>query len=128
MPRSIPGLDGEFVYTPYQLLQGKVELKDKKVCMVGSGITGLETTEYLNERNNKVTMLEMTDEIGHGVMFQNLIDVMGRINAAGTENRYTYRVIKRLWKIPKPISSKPWNLTLLSSRWEPLPIMMVLKN
>ncbi|OBR94228.1 MULTISPECIES: FAD-dependent oxidoreductase [Clostridium] len=79
MPKSIPGLDGEKVYTPMDILSGKVTLKSKKVGVIGSGMTGIETAELLGSQGNKVTVFEMADEIGPGIFFQNLIDVMGRI-------------------------------------------------
>ena len=80
-PRSIPGLDGENVYLPGDVLMGRVSLRDQDVCVVGSGMTGIETAELLADQGNRVTVFEMAQEIGPGVFFQNLIDVMGRINA-----------------------------------------------
>ena len=42
VPRSIPGITGENVYTIEDILSGKAELKDKKVMIIGAGVTGLE--------------------------------------------------------------------------------------
>ena len=81
MPRSIKGIDGEQVYTPVEILNGSVTLKDKNVCVVGSGMTGIETAELLCEQGNKVSVFEMADDIGPGIFFQNLIDVLGRVNS-----------------------------------------------
>lgn len=85
MPKSIPGLDGENVYTPVDILSGDISLRGKKVAVVGSGMTGIETAELLGEQGNEVTIFEMKDEIGPGVFFQNLIDVMKRIEKHGTK-------------------------------------------
>lgn len=79
MPKSIPGLEGESVYTPLEILSGKVKLEGKKVCVIGSGMTGIETAELLATWKNDVSVFEMADDIGPGMFFQNLIDVMGRI-------------------------------------------------
>lgn len=81
MPRSIKGLDGEKIYTPVEILNGTISLKGKKVGVVGSGMTGIETAELLCEQGNTVSVFEMADDIGPGIFFQNLIDVMGRISA-----------------------------------------------
>ncbi len=80
MPRSIKGLDGENVYTPVDVLSGKVSFENKKLCVVGSGMTGIETAELLGEAGNKISVYEMMDDIGPGLFFQNLIDVMTRVS------------------------------------------------
>lgn len=79
MPRSIPGLDGANVYTPIDVLNEKVSFSGKNICVVGSGLTGLETAELLGSQGNSVRLFEMAGEIGPGVYSQNLIDVMKRI-------------------------------------------------
>jgi pyruvate/2-oxoglutarate dehydrogenase complex dihydrolipoamide dehydrogenase (E3) component len=63
MPRSIKGIDGEHVYAPSEILTGKVNLDGKRVCIIGSGLTGLETGEYLQERGCEVSIYEMQDKI-----------------------------------------------------------------
>ena len=47
IPGSIPGITGENVYTIEDILSGKAGLKNKKVMIIGAGVTGLETAEYL---------------------------------------------------------------------------------
>ena len=83
LPRSIPGLDGSFIITPPDVLAGRVNLSGKKVCVVGSGMTGIETAEFLQEKGNSIELYEMADDIGPGLFFQNLIDVMGRLAPGG---------------------------------------------
>lgn len=85
MPKSIPGLDGEKVYTAIDILSGDVVLKGKKVAVIGSGMTGIETAEFLGAQGNDVSVFEMADEIGPGVFFQNLIDVLKRVEEHGTK-------------------------------------------
>lgn len=84
IPKSIPGLDGERVYTAVDILNEDVNLRGKKVAVIGSGMTGIETAELLGAQGNDVTVFEMADEIGPGVFFQNLIDVMKRVGEHGT--------------------------------------------
>lgn len=83
-PKSIPGSDGENVYTPPEIIHRRKVLKNQRVVVVGSGMTGLETAEILNETGNKVTVLEMADEIAPGTWFQLLDDEMERLRPAGT--------------------------------------------
>lgn len=93
MPETIPGIDSENVYTPVDILSGGVNLKDKKVAVVGSGMTGLETADLLGAQGNEVSIFEMEDEIGPGVFFQNLIDVMGRLKEHGTKMYPKHKLI-----------------------------------
>lgn len=80
IPRSIPGIDAENVLTPAEILTAKQHLRNKKVAVVGSGMTGLETAELLAVYDNEVTIFEMADNIGPGLFFQNLIDIQQRLN------------------------------------------------
>ena len=57
----------------------------KKVVVVGSGMTGLETAETLVESSNKVTVVEMMGDVAPGVWFQHKDDLMPKLNKKGTE-------------------------------------------
>lgn len=67
------------------ILTGKVVLKDKKVAVIGSGMTGLETAHYLTENGCKVTVVEMADEIAPGTWMQHKDDIMPKLQKAETE-------------------------------------------
>ena len=84
-PRSIPGISQGHVCLAADVLTGKVALTGKKVAVIGSGLTGLEATEALNEAGNQVTVVEMADEIAPGAWFQFVDDSMSRIKPYGTE-------------------------------------------
>ena len=57
----IPGI--EKAVTAEDVLAGKAELKDGSVAVIGGGVTGLETAEYL-AAGHPVTVIEMMDKIG----------------------------------------------------------------
>ncbi|WP_461207799.1 oxidoreductase [Clostridium sp. DL1XJH146] len=76
---KLPGYDKENVYTIHDILSETVNLKDKKVIVVGSGLTGLETAEYLSEKGNNVDVIEMLAKIGSGAYAPNLYDVTTRL-------------------------------------------------
>lgn len=70
------------VVTVTEVLNGKVKLENSKVCVIGSGMTGLETSELLVEQGNKVTIVEMADKIAPGAWFQQLDDALPKLRAA----------------------------------------------
>lgn len=55
---DIPGIHGDNVFDARDILTGKVELKGP-AAVLGGGYVGMETADYLLERNIKVTILEM---------------------------------------------------------------------
>ena len=75
----------ENVCTVTDILNGNVVLNDKKVAVIGSGMTGLETSELLCEQGNKVSIIEMADEIAPGAYFQQLDDALPKLKSAGTQ-------------------------------------------
>ena len=72
-PKSIPGIDGENVCLATDIINGEKKIENKRVVVVGSGITGLEVTEFLNDTGCEVTVIEMASEIAPGAWFQ-LVD------------------------------------------------------
>ena len=84
-PASIPGLDGEFVLTPPQAIMAEPPLSGENVVVVGSGMTGIEVAEMLSSKQGcHVELYEMVEQIGPGIFFQNMIDIMGRLGATDT--------------------------------------------
>ena len=79
VPKSIPGIFGENVTTSTEVLTGRVNLENKDIVLVGCGMNGLETAEYLVEKGNRVTAYDMLPEVAFGELFQNIIDVEMRI-------------------------------------------------
>ena len=59
---AIPGVKDGNVYLAQQILSGEVEVPDRAV-VVGGGMVGLETAEFLLERGKKVTIVEMLPEL-----------------------------------------------------------------
>lgn len=84
-PASIPGINGENVCLATDIINGRKKIENKRVVVVGSGITGLEVTEFLNDWGCKVTVIEMASEIAPGAWFQLVDDEMERIKPFGTE-------------------------------------------
>ena len=85
MPFSIPGIDGENVRDTEAVLREDVVLRDCDVAVIGSGMTGIETAEFLAEQGNRVQIFEMADEIGPGVFPQILTDCLTRLREYGAK-------------------------------------------
>ena len=82
---KIPGYDLPNVYTPDQILRGDVKLEGKNVAVIGSGMTGLETAEFLSDNGNQVSIIEMMDEIAPGTWCQHKEDVIPKLKDAGAK-------------------------------------------
>ncbi|KUJ89990.1 MAG: NADH:flavin oxidoreductase/NADH oxidase [Thermoanaerobacter thermocopriae] len=53
-------------YMAIEVLEGNIP-KGRDIAIIGGGLTGLETAEYLAEKGKKVTVLEMKEEVGEGI-------------------------------------------------------------
>lgn len=73
------------VVTVTDILNGTVKVQNKKVCVIGSGMTGLETSELLCEQGNEVSIVEMADKIAPGAWFQQLDDALPKLEKANTK-------------------------------------------
>ena len=64
LPKSIPGIDGDHVYTAQDVLTERVQFKNHQIVVAGGGLTGMETAEYLQEQGNEVTDIDMLPAMG----------------------------------------------------------------
>lgn len=81
---NIPGIDSPNVCTAEDVLAGKVELKGKNIAVIGGGSTGLETAELL-ARDNRVTVIEMMNDVGTNLYQSVRALLLKRLNEAGVE-------------------------------------------
>ena len=83
-----PKFKGEYnddmVYTFEDVLSSKVKIENSSVAVIGSGMTGLETAHFLTETGNKVTIIEMADDIAPGTWMQHKDDILPSLIKAGT--------------------------------------------
>ena len=90
IPGSIPGITGENVYTIEDILSGKAGLKNKKVMIIGAGVTGLETAEYLCHEGNIVVLADMLDKVAPNANHTNVADVCGRLKEYNAQFMMAY--------------------------------------
>lgn len=84
-PQSIPGINNDNVCLATDIINGHKKIENSRVVVVGSGITGLEVTEFLNDWGCNVTVIEMAPEVAPGAWFQLVDDEMERIKPFGTK-------------------------------------------
>lgn len=65
---NIPGIDKDSVVTASDVLKGIKTVK-QKVAILGGGLVGCETAEFLTENGKEVTIIEMLDEIAKDIGF-----------------------------------------------------------
>ena len=63
--QPIPGADGENVVSSWDVLSGKAKASGH-CAVIGGGLVGTETAEYLLEQGCGVTIIEMMDKIASG--------------------------------------------------------------
>ena len=80
IPKDLPGVDGSNVYGIEQVLTGKADLAGKKIAMIGAGLAGLETGEYLGEQGCDVTFVDLLKQAGTNAYRTNVADIMSRLN------------------------------------------------
>lgn len=65
MTLPIPGAEGEGVVSSWDVLAGKASVCGH-CAVIGGGLVGTETAEYLLEKGCTVSIIEMTDKIANG--------------------------------------------------------------
>lgn len=93
-PKSIKGSSRDNVYTTTEILNGTVQLKNKNIAIIGSGMTGLETAEMLCENENRITVIEMAATVAPGTWMQHVDDCMPRLKANGVQFRCERKLIE----------------------------------
>lgn len=83
-PGSIPGIREAKVCTAPDILSGRVQSEKETVVIVGSGMTGMETAEFLLERGCRIALVDMLDEIAKTCYWQNVAEIRKKLDAAGT--------------------------------------------
>ena len=58
----VPGIEKAVSFE--QVLTRQVEYTGKKIAVIGGGLTGLETAEFLGAQGNEVTVIEMAPAVG----------------------------------------------------------------
>jgi len=90
VPQDIPGIDKDRVVTAWDVLAGKAAATAKDVVILGGGLVGCETAEFLAESGENlaagrttVTVLEMQDAVALDMTLEPRHLLMMRLKAKG---------------------------------------------
>lgn len=81
-PFVLPVEGKEQMIVANDVLSGKVPIPGGNVAVIGGGMVGMETAEYLIHHSRgaaRVTLIEMADQIGQGMVPNNLVPTMVRL-------------------------------------------------
>jgi len=81
---EIPGVEGDNVVTVIDVLTGKKGVGEK-VAIIGGGMIGCETAEYLAGKGKKVTIIEALPAIARDLGVTNRRALRSRVLASGVE-------------------------------------------
>lgn len=94
-----PGfLRSEDVLTARDVLEGRADVRDKKVIIVGGGMVGAETAAFLAERGNTVTVIEMLPRVAADMESNNRYVLLRRLTEAGVTMLEGKKVVGRTEK------------------------------
>jgi len=79
---EILGVKGDHVVTAHDVLAGKAVVRER-VVVVGGGMVGAETAEFLAEKGKKVTILEMLRRIGMDMVPMAILMLYQRLKKLG---------------------------------------------
>ena len=88
---AIPGKENTNVCDAWQVLAGAQQVYGK-VAVIGGGMVGCETAEYLAERGCKVSVVEMMDKIANGESNTILPTLMENYARYGVEQYVNHKV------------------------------------
>ena len=78
---DIPGADKQFVLAARDVLDGKETAA--KVAIIGGGLVGCETAEFLQKQGKQITIIEMLDDIAGKMVYAQKTILEARLKAAG---------------------------------------------
>ncbi len=95
MPK-IPGRELPQVYSFAEILSGERNIEGSpgsKVAIIGSGLTGLETAEYLQAEGYSVVVVEMAEVLAPGAHYQHREESLRILQEGGAEFFTSHRLI-----------------------------------
>lgn len=78
----IPGVDSDNVITAHEILAGE-KITGQHVAIIGAGLVGCETADFLAERNRDITIIEMTNQVAVDMQAAIRYHLINRLNAYG---------------------------------------------
>lgn len=92
MPR-IPGIEGSGVYSADEVYSGKVNV-GSRVAVIGGGLIGCETAEYLASKGKDVAIFEMADDVAKELGKSRRYFMLKRMGEFGVDVRLLTKVTR----------------------------------
>ncbi|MDO4663486.1 MAG: FAD-dependent oxidoreductase [Erysipelotrichaceae bacterium] len=129
-PIVLPVEGSECLIQANDVLSGSINILGGNVAIIGGGMVGMETAEYILHHargNARVTLIEMMDAIGQGMVPNNLVPTLKRFKEEGVQtithakvqsiHDGTITVETKQGQVSYPgfthvvcaVGSKPWN-------------------
>ena len=89
----VPGIDCKTVAIAEDVLVGRSEAKGD-CAIVGSGMTGLETAEFVMRAGHKTTLVDMLPQIGAGANIIVILDIKERMDCYDPVNLPGHRLLR----------------------------------
>ena len=94
---GIPGLKDVDAITANEILNGEKILKDEKVLILGGGLVGCETAEFLHLYNNETAIVDMIDALAKEAPKRSRKVLIQKLEEAGNK-AYLNTKIKEVYK------------------------------
>ncbi|MGE5404131.1 MAG: FAD-dependent oxidoreductase [Candidatus Saccharibacteria bacterium] len=82
-PKNLPGTPGNNWVQAVDILCGKHAMANKRVLVVGGGLTGCETALFLASEGNDITLIEATGQLAVGIENTNRLSLLANLKAGG---------------------------------------------
>lgn len=89
-----PGLEQTRWLLAADLLDGKAEVETGSAFVIGGGLVGLETADFLSARGKQVTVVEMLDDVGIGMDALAKTMLTKRLDRQGVEIHTGTKIIR----------------------------------
>ena len=90
---DLPGVAGKNVVSALEVLTGEKDV-GRRVIVVGGGMVGCETADFLAEKGKEVTILEMLERVGADIGRTSRWVVLGRLRDAGIRMETKVNVVE----------------------------------
>jgi pyruvate/2-oxoglutarate dehydrogenase complex dihydrolipoamide dehydrogenase (E3) component len=82
---DLPGFDGKNVFSADEVLSGKSSVSNGLTAIIGGGLVGCETADFLGEHGHRSVIFEMLAEIGADSGRANKVYLMDKLKHLGVE-------------------------------------------
>ena len=89
----IPGIEGSGVYSADEVYSGKVEV-GSRIAVIGGGLIGCETAEYLASKGKNVVIFEMADNVAKELGKSRRYFMLQRMGEYGVDVRLLTKVTR----------------------------------